>query len=1349
MNLLSMTTPSPASSLPEPDGPRWQVLRAGLQNLWEYDDQRFVFHRGRLLLRGRNESGKTKALELLLPFLLDADLSPQRLDPFGSTSRPMRWNLVNEHNPEVQVSIGYAWLELGRTAGAESETCTLGAGLRAKRANPGVDVWYFMTAQRVDRDLHLLDRGRVPLTRHALQEAIGGAGRVFEGKNEYRQGVNRRLFELPDDQYAALMEALLQLRRPQLSKQLDPEQLSQILTASLPPLEARAVAPLAEGFERLDRHRAEREELSATLASLRSFTGVYRTYVATVAKARAQELTRADSAYQRARAELRRAQEEEQAAGARLADLVEAIGRLTREEEALGERIQALRSSEEYRQVEQLDRAEAEAASLALRGRKAAEGLGREQADLGVRQSRLAQAEEDLRAQVEKLGRRGQAAEAAAAEADLRDAHRAVGAQVEAADLEAARGTLESVLARRGEAIRSLSRLREKLAEAAAAERAAEERRREADGRVRDLEASLGAAEGAEAAAAGRFETDVVSWIDGLAVLSLDPGQRASVLDAPLEAKHDRMEGLVAEATARLDEEAAEVGTALREVAQRLAVTRAEHDALESATHRAPAPPAWRPVRAPERPGAPLYLLCDFRGGDARAQAAIEAALESSGLLDAWVLPDGAVLDPRTMDVLLRPGPRGGPTLADVLVATEAGEVGAEAVERVLRTVALAAEGETADGDAWVSADGRWRLGPLDGSWSKENPAFIGATARERERRRKLAELGALLRGLEEERDRQEGRLAGIRERREGLAGERRRFPSLDPVREARAQVAAIARQLEVERGVLRLAVEARARAESGRRAAGAARDAAASGLGLAAWVDRLDELREHGAQYRAAALELVAASRERMMRAEVRDERRAAAQGAAARMEEARIEAEDAGAEALRAEARAAALREAVGATRDELLAALREAEARRKAARGELEGSRRARSDADQQVGLARGAVESAGREVAQTEERRRGADGEVRQFARRGLLALVEVVGEGAPDDWTFTDTLLLARRVDAATGDLGSSEDAQEKAENRVAERQQELTRGLPSEVRLLPERAEGVLAYRAVWNGRSCDLPSLVAELAAEVEARDRLLGKEEADLFESFLSGEAHERLRARLREANLLVNRMNEQLAAHPTAAGMRLRLRWEVGEGAPPGVAEAIDLLLRAGHLLSDADRLALRQFLQQRLGDARTREGIGSLQERMLAVLDYRTWFSFDVEFQPAGEGWKRLTRKAHGAGSGGQKAVLLHLPLFAAAAAFYASAGPCAPRLIVLDEAFAGIDRETRGQLLGLLAEFGLDFVMTSYEEWGFYEELDGLSTYHLTRERGMRGVHTDWFLWDGRRAVAMDAPAPPM
>jgi hypothetical protein len=157
-----------------------------------------------------------------------------------------------------------------------------------------------------------------------------------------------------------------------------------------------------------------------------------------------------------------------------------------------------------------------------------------------------------------------------------------------------------------------------------------------------------------------------------------------------------------------------------------------------------------------------------------------------------------------------------------------------------------------------------------------------------------------------------------------------------------------------------------------------------------------------------------------------------------------------------------------------------------------------------------------------------------------------------------------------------------------------------------------------------------------------------------------------------------------------------------------------------------------------MQQRLEAARTEGDKGTLHERMLTVLDYRQWFAFTVEERPANGTWRKLTKKTHGAGSGGQKAVMLHLPLFAAAAAFYASASTQAPRLILLDEAFAGIDRKIRGSLMGLLCDFDLDFVMTSHEEWGFYEQLDGLATYNLSREQDMPGVYTEAFFWDGKQ-----------
>ena len=93
---------------------RWQPLRVGLVDLFYYDDEEFRFHDGRLLLRGNNGTGKSKVLALTLPFLLDGDLAPHRVEPDGDPNKRMEWNLLlgGEHpHPE---RLGYTWLEFGR-----------------------------------------------------------------------------------------------------------------------------------------------------------------------------------------------------------------------------------------------------------------------------------------------------------------------------------------------------------------------------------------------------------------------------------------------------------------------------------------------------------------------------------------------------------------------------------------------------------------------------------------------------------------------------------------------------------------------------------------------------------------------------------------------------------------------------------------------------------------------------------------------------------------------------------------------------------------------------------------------------------------------------------------------------------------------------------------------------------------------------------------------------------------------------------------------------------------------------------------------------------------------------------
>lgn len=66
---------------------RWQANKIGLINFWYYDEQEFPFVKGRMLLRGSNGSGKSVTMQSVVPLLLDGNMSPERLDPFGSRDR--------------------------------------------------------------------------------------------------------------------------------------------------------------------------------------------------------------------------------------------------------------------------------------------------------------------------------------------------------------------------------------------------------------------------------------------------------------------------------------------------------------------------------------------------------------------------------------------------------------------------------------------------------------------------------------------------------------------------------------------------------------------------------------------------------------------------------------------------------------------------------------------------------------------------------------------------------------------------------------------------------------------------------------------------------------------------------------------------------------------------------------------------------------------------------------------------------------------------------------------------------------------------------------------------------------
>jgi hypothetical protein len=95
-------------------------------------------------------------------------------------------------------------------------------------------------------------------------------------------------------------------------------------------------------------------------------------------------------------------------------------------------------------------------------------------------------------------------------------------------------------------------------------------------------------------------------------------------------------------------------------------------------------------------------------------------------------------------------------------------------------------------------------------------------------------------------------------------------------------------------------------------------------------------------------------------------------------------------------------------------------------------------------------------------------------------------------------------------------------------------------------------------------------------------------------------------------------------------------------------------------------------------------------------------------------------------------------MLTVPQMAAAAAHYRSAASFAPRLILFDEVFVGIDANVRAKCMGLLEAFGLDFIMTSEREWGAYPTIKGLAIYQLTSQSGINAVKATGWIWNGHQ-----------
>lgn len=263
---------------------------------------------------------------------------------------------------------------------------------------------------------------------------------------------------------------------------------------------------------------------------------------------------------------------------------------------------------------------------------------------------------------------------------------------------------------------------------------------------------------------------------------------------------------------------------------------------------------------------------------------------------------------------------------------------------------------------------------------------------------------------------------------------------------------------------------------------------------------------------------------------------------------------------------------------------------------------------------------------------------------------------------------------------------------------------------------------------------------LLEHLAGELEAAQRLLSDEEARVFREELVYELVEELDRRLREAQTWV-KQTQGILRNLEFHGERLDL--EMYRREPSGLAALVDGRIDPAHQPEHWWR-GVRQEIRhliQRLRENPDSER--SFNQQLEQALDYREWYGFRF-FSEVGQNEARRRRELSDrvflTRSGGERSAVLYTFLFAALGARFDALGRRVPRLVGIDEAFAGMDAVNIAALYRIMSALELCWIATSERRVDLSTALSAAVTYQLFRvstEKG-DGVSSLAFVWDGTR-----------
>lgn len=1347
---------------------RWKMNRIGFVNFWLYDEEDFEFIDGKLLLRGQNGSGKSITTQSFIPFVLDGDRTPSRLDPFGSSDRRMEYYFLGEDGKEE--ATGYLFLEFKKEKSGQYRT--IGIGQRAKRGKP-MDFWGFiiLDGRRIGYDLWLykeVGSSKIPLDKRELRYELGEDNYFTDSQSDYKKQVNQCIFGFRKaEQYEQYIRLLVKVRAPKLSKEFKPTKVYEILNDSQQTLADEDLRTMVDAMEKMDEIQESLEMLNRAFSDVKILRNEYTRYNQYMLAKKAQNYLakrqEVETAQKQLDTQMQRKQEiesEQKDKTLRLEELEEKKRLAEAERDGLLDT--DLEEIDRKLDKAKTDKREAEDQEKKWENRvqECKERIRTAEQQLKELRDRLELGRQRLKEEKAELAERQETLQWDQHEKVLR----LIGTEAYDQTEEIAKGlvTLERQLEECARAIRQYEELCGQYDELA-------QELEQLKAQKLKGEQELEAAEEQVVLSMDQWITDIfdlksasAEWhpvTDLLKELEERIRQYRSVEDAGvlqellrtdyerqrlelISIKGDREQTLKAlrERLKQVEEELARVQNQEELEPERNQDAAASRLALQEAGIAA----------------IPFYRAVEFSDDlDGASCARLEAQLQQMGILDALVvsaedIPRIREKCPAFLDTVLYVKERGTSDFSG-LTASEDLEVGLkEAVAGILSNIY---EKEEREQGIYLGRDGCFRQGVLAGKADKEGEAeFVGQLARKRRREQKILELQKKMNGLSEEVSAMEGEVVQTGLRLEKLRQEYQGLPGFSGINAALGREREIGLKLQVISG------EWEKKGNQEKELVQKKNQQYQAVLQLcrpfpygrtrAAYDEACAALEEYRRIWQGVREELGQIETARLSCVDKEDQ---AARGEQD-LDDAFVEKRRCGTNVKEYEIQIRQYEEYLN--RPDIV----EKANRLKQIKAELESMSeeygKLREDLVRLDERWQALLESEPKQ----KERLQQAIGEetclrnyfeeelaLRLVLERGSCTLFDCAREAAgvlrESDRTREPGDLIQSLYQVYQRHNGSLANYGTALEDCFAA---DEPAGMTDVGSVLRKRVRVV----SVWNGKKVYLEEFYGILKAAIEETELLIQRRDRELFEDILSQTISQQLTDRIAESRMWVSVMSKLMQEIDTSMGLTFSLDWkprgaENDEELDTTELEKILLRDRALLTVEDIEKVAAHFRSKIRMEKQRLEEEgtVINYMDLVRDALDFRKWFEFQMYFRRGEEQRKPLTNAAFNRFSGGEKAMAMYVPLFAAVNAQYKMADNADhPRMIALDEAFAGVDDKNISSMFELVHKLDFDYIMNSQSLWGCFEPVKGLRIAELLRPQNSQIVSVIRYTWNGHERI---------